>query len=129
GQPVIQRLQYLRTLSEIQWGNVPRIRIDAHLDTDEYAHFDMLTTYHKPNKNIKYVPGHLVGSNKKLYFLSSTGRDSATINWDNVSRIQQTTAEEPISQPSLPKQAVHITVSKGAGGGIYTVNDSLYTKI
>lgn len=136
GQSVMDKLKYLRDLSEIRWGNVPRIRVDIHLDTDEYAHFDMPTTYHKPNKNVKYVPGRLVGSNKKLYFLSSTGRDSATINWDNVSRIQQTTVQEPINQsPSrqsssmrLPKKAVHITVSKGAGGGTYTVSDSLYTK-
>lgn len=130
-QPVIDRLKYLRSLSEIRWGNVPRIRVDVHLDTDEYAHFDMPTTYHKPNKNVKYVPGRLVGSNKKLCFLSSTGRDSATISWDNVSRIQETYVQEPLDQSSsmrLPKKAVHITVSKGAGGGVYSVNDSLYAK-
>ena len=116
GQRVIQRLQYLRNLSEIRWGNIPRIRIDMHLDSDEYAHFNMPTTYHKPNKNVKIVPGRLVGTNKKLYFLSNTGRDSATLNWDNISRVQER------------ESYIHITVSKGAGGGSYSVNDPLYTK-
>src|SRR5260370_11823237 len=79
-QPVIQRLQYLRTLSEIRWGNVPRITVNTHLDSDEYAHFEMTATYHKPAKQVKLVPGRLIGSNKKLYFYSSTGADSVTIN-------------------------------------------------
>jgi len=131
GQSVISQLKYFRNLSEIRWGNVPVIRADIHLDSDEYAHFDIPATYHKPNKNVKYVPGRLVGSNKKLYFLSSTGRDSATINWDNVSKIEQTSVYEPLRQSStrIPKKAVHLTVSKGAGGGSYSVHDSLYAKI
>lgn len=128
-QPVIDRLKYLRTLSEIRWGNVPRIRVDIHLDSDEYAHFAMPATYHKPNKNVKIVLGRFVGTNKKLYFLSDTGKDSATINWDNVSRIQEVIVKEYIGSKEVSRKAVHITVSKGSGGGPYAVNDDLYTKI
>ena len=124
GTPVMQHLQYLRQLSEIAWGNIPIIHTGIHLDSDEMAHFQIATTYHKPNKQIKLVPGQMIGTNKKLYFLSSTGKDSATIDWNNVSRVDRVNLP---TQP--PSPGVHITVSKGAGGGAYSVVDSLYTKI
>ncbi len=124
GQAVIQKLRYLRNLSEISWGNVPLIHVDIHLDSDEMAHFQMPTTYYKPNKQVKLVPGQMIGTNKKLYFLSSVGRDSATIDWNNVSRVEQIMLP---AQPPLP--GIRLTVSKGAGGGVYSVSDSLYTKV
>lgn len=73
--PVLNKLGYLRMLTEIRWGNVPIIRADIHLDSDEYAHFIIPVTYYKPNKNIKVVPGRLIGTNKKCYFISNTGAD------------------------------------------------------
>ncbi len=50
GQGVVQRLQYLPGLSEIRWGNVPVIRTDIHLDSDEISHFSMLVTHHSRNR-------------------------------------------------------------------------------
>jgi hypothetical protein len=141
GQPVIERLQYLRLLSEIQWGNVPRIRTNHHLDSDEYAHFDMPATYHKPTKQVKLVSGHLLGTNKKLYFLSSTGADSVTIDWNNVSTVESVTIIEHMTEKArigkktisqiyqTNDEGIRLTVTKGSGGGGYVVDDPLYTKI
>jgi HNH endonuclease len=140
-QPVLHRLQYLRCLSEIRWGNVPRIRTNHHLDSDEYAHFEMPATYHKPAKNVKLISGRLLGTNKKLYFLSSTGADSVTIDWNNVSMVENATIIEHMTDKvrsgnrtvtrsyQTSEHGIRLTVTKGSGGGAYIVNDPFYTKI
>lgn len=136
-QVVLGRLTYLRNLTEIQRGNVPRIRTSIHLDSDEYAHFEMRVVYYKPLKTIRQVPGRLIGTNKKCYFISDSGSDSATLDWNNVSQVY----DEQLSVPHTTKvngknhttythvQALHLSVAKGAGGGGYSVSDRLYTKI
>lgn len=55
GQRVVQRLKYLRMLSELRWGNVPVIHIDIHIDSDEIPHFSIPSTYHKQNKQIRLL--------------------------------------------------------------------------
>lgn len=136
GQPVIARLTYLRRLSEVQWGNVPILRTGIHLDSDEMAHFEMGATYYKPTKQVKPVPGRIVGTNKKCYFLSSTGQNSVTIDWNNVSQVGIHTIQVPVGQQArgqparwMNAQVIHVTVSKGAGGGSYQVNDPFYAKV
>jgi len=142
-RPVTEQLHYLRNVSEIQWGNVPRISTRTHLDTDEYAHFEMQATWHKPAaKQPKIVPGQLLGSNKRLYFLSSTGADSVTIDWNNVGMVEDMLIVEnmtrkvksaegkTINQPYQTREpGIKLTVSKGSGGGAYIVADPFYTKI
>lgn len=123
GSPVVQRLQYLRGLSEITWGHVPVIRADIHLDSDEMAHFSLLATYHKPTKQVHFVPGQLIGTNKKMYFISQLGKDGMTLDWNNVMKANA----YPYSQ-QIQSQSIQLQVSKGAGGGYYSVSDSLYTK-
>lgn len=137
GQPVIQQLRYIRQLSEINVGNVPRITTSLLLDSDEYAHFEVPVTYYKPNKNVKIVPGRLIGTNKKCYFISSSGTDNATIDWNNVSQVyessQRITTTTKYNGRTLSStktvQTLHIAVSKGSGGGNYGVSDMLYTRI
>jgi len=141
GQPVIQQLQYLRSLSEVQWGNIPRIQTGHIFDSDEYAHFEMPATYHKPAKQVKLVSGRLVGTNKKLYFYSNTGADSVTIDWNNVAMTEDAlivenmtrkikSGSQTITQPYQTREkGIRLTVSKGAGGGAYIVPDPFYTKI
>ena len=136
-QPIIKRLQYLRQLTEIRYGNVPRIRSSIHLDSDEYAHFEWRVIYFKPLKNIKQVHGRLIGTNKKCYFVSDTGSDSANLDWNNVASV----SERPLQVTSTVKrngkvyttsqnfQTLHIAVSKGSGGGGYSVPDTLYAKV
>lgn len=117
--------------------NVPRIATSIHLDSDEYAHFEIRCTYFKPNKTIKQIPGRLVGTNKKCYFLSDSGTESATIDWNNVSQThQQNLQVEQIIKKNRQKytqrrtyQTLHVTLSRGTGGGDYQVYDTLYLKI
>jgi HNH endonuclease len=123
GQSVIHRLHYLRNLSEIRWGHVPIIHAGIHIDSDEVAHFSLSTAYHKQNKQIRFVPGHLIGTNKKMYFISQTGKDSMTLDWNNVVRVDA----YPYS-PQFQSQLIQMQVAKGAGGGYYSVPDSLYAK-
>lgn len=123
-QPVFQRLQYLRNLSEILWGNIPIIRVDIHMDSDEMAHFLLQATYFKPNKQVRPVPGRLIGTNKKLYFLSSVGRDSMTLDWNNVIKVDMIAFDQRVQSPTI-----FLQVSKGSGGGFYSVPDSLYAKV
>jgi hypothetical protein len=137
GTPIVQRLCYLRELSEIRWGNVPIIRTAIHLDTDEYAHFEITATYFKPNKIIKPIHGRLIGTNKKCYFLSNTGADNATIDWNNVSQVEERNLRYTVTHKHNGKtysttnqaQVVHLTVSRGSGGGGYGVADTFRTKI
>jgi hypothetical protein len=141
GQPVIQRFQYLRNLSEIRRGNLPVIRTHHILDSDEIARFEMPATWHKPNKNVKLVPGQLLGSNKKLYFHSQSGADSVVIDWNNVSSVQEKLIIEnltrkvksggrTINQPYQTREhGIHLQVSKGSGGGDYVVADPFYTRV
>jgi hypothetical protein len=137
GTPVMSRIDYLLRLTDIRYGNVPRIQTSIHLDSDEYAHFEWRVTYFKPLKTIKQVPGRLIGTNKKCYFISDTGADSANLDWNNVSEV----SERPLRVSHTVKrngqsyttyqnfQTLHISVSKGSGGGGYTVPDILYARM
>lgn len=133
GQPLVSRMHYLRSISEIRYGNLPVIKTSIHLDSDEYAHFEIITTYIKPNKIPKPLEGRLIGTNKKCYFL---GDQSHTIDWNNVSEIRQRPINLYIpgtkngSRPSqsLHMNGIHLLVSKGSGGGDYGVQDPLYVK-
>ena len=141
-RPIIDQLRYLRDLSEIRWGNVPKILVKTHLDTDEIAHFEMAATWHKPaSKQPKIVPGRLLGTNKKLYFFSNTGSDSATIDWNNVGLVEDMLIVENMTRKikingksvtqsyQTREPGIKLTVSKGSGGGAYIVADPFYTKI
>ncbi|SRR5260221_7857932 len=118
GDPVISRLRYLRNLSEIKWGNVAPIRVNMHLYTDEKGHFEWPATYYKQNKTVKIIPGKMIGTNRKLYFISDAGMGSNTIEWNNVSNVA-------ILEPTI----ISIEVTKGSGGGAYRVPDALAAKI
>lgn len=137
GDPVVGRLRYLRQLTEIRYGNLPRIPTSIHLDSDEYAHFEWRVIYFKPNKNIKQVPGRLIGTNKKCYLISDSGTDSTTIDWNNVGEV----SERPLRLTNTIRrngqiyrtyqdfQTLHISVTKGSGGGGYSVPDILYGRV
>lgn len=137
GDPVLIRCRYLRALTDIRNGNVPRIATSIHLDSDEYAHFEMWVIYFKPLKRVKEIPGRLIGTNKKCYLISDTGADSATIDWNNVSQVYEQTIQVPrtvrygnsTQTAYQPVNTLHIAVSKGSGGGDYSVADFLFTKI
>ena len=70
GNPLVERMRYLRSLSEIRYGNLPIIRTSIHLDFDEHAHFEIQTTYIKPNKIPK--PFERVGSSAPIKNVTSS---------------------------------------------------------
>lgn len=85
-RPVLERLEYLKYLSEIRQGRLPSVRSSVHLESDEICHMEMASTYHKVNaRSVSYLQGTLVATNKKLTFLSSAG--GAEIPWKRVMRV------------------------------------------
>jgi hypothetical protein len=140
GNPVVERMRYLRHLSEIRWGNLPVIHAPMHLDSDETAHFSMSATYHKPLKRVKIISGQIIGTNKKFYFQSASGADSHVIDWNNVSRVDEKQIITVLTQKvrtsggtitetkQMAERGIQISVTKGSGGGEYVVGDPLLAK-
>ena len=118
-QPVIQLLNNQRYLCNIRQGHLPTVRVHTILDTDEKAHLSTTATYYKPNKQIRFIHGEIIATNKKLYFITPD-RDSMTIDWNNVVDVHSSSGTTPQGQPTI---LMHIQVSKGSGGGFYYVPD------
>jgi hypothetical protein len=87
-RPILERLEYLKYLSEIRRGRLPSVRTSVHLESDEICHMETATTYYKVNaKSVTYLPGTLVATNKKLTFLSPSG--GAEIPWKRIMRVSR----------------------------------------
>jgi len=113
--PVLQRVAYLKKLTNIRKGNLPTIPTKVQLESDEFCHLETQATYHKVNvKSMTYLQGRLIATNKRLHFLS-TAR-GITINWSNIMRV-----DVRISTPSY--SGVFLELSKGPGNGLYVVSD------
>jgi hypothetical protein len=85
-RPLLERLEYLKYISNIRQGNLPIISSSIHLQSDETCHLEVTAAYQKVNvRSVKMIPGRLVATNKKLHFLSQTG--GWTIQWGNVMRV------------------------------------------
>lgn len=116
GEQLVQRLRYLRTISEIRWGNITPIRTHINLQTDEQAYFEVQATYQKTLKRqVQLVPGTLLGTDRRVMFISSTGKDSNTIQLDNIGLV------------NLSSSVITIQTTKGRGG-TYQVARPLYVK-
>jgi hypothetical protein len=119
GLVLLQRLGYLKHLADIRQGRLPTIFVKAIIDTDEQAHLDTTATYYKPNKQVKYIQGRLIATNKKLYFITPA-RDSMKVDWNNIVNVNESPGMTPTGQRAT---LMHIQVSKGSGGGLYYVPD------
>jgi hypothetical protein len=116
GEQLVQRLRYLRTISEITWGNITPIHTRVNLQTDELAYFEVQATYQRVLKRqVQLVPGTLLGTDRRIMFLSSTGKDSNTMQLDNIGLV------------NLSSSAITIQTTKGRGG-TYQVAHPLYIK-
>lgn len=114
-QPLLDRLSYLKYISNIRRGVLPTVRSTAHLESDEICHHETPATYHKVNaKSVSLVPGRLVATNKKLVFLSQSG--GAEIPWKNIMRIE------------LQGSGVYLELSTKKGNGRYDVPDPTLTE-
>lgn len=123
-EPVTSRLRYTRNLSKIRLGDFPHIRTAILLDTDEYAHFEVPATFFR--KGGKEVPGRLIGTTKRLYFSSDSGKGGAKISLNNISEVRETTLMVQGNGYHTAHQVIRIHVLAGAGGGDYAVPDTLY---
>jgi len=116
---LLQRLNYLKHLTDIRQGHLPTLAVHAILDTDEIAHLDIDAIYYKPNKQVKYIEGELIATNKKLYFIT-LDRNSTKIDWNNIVNVDECPGTTPTGQYGV---LMHIQVAKGTGGGFYYVSD------
>ena len=116
---LLHRLGYLKKLSDIRQGHLPNVRVSAILDTDEMAHLETIATYYKPNKQVKFIQGKIIATNKKLYFITPD-RNSMTIDWNTVVNVDESQGTTPTGQYTV---LMHIQVAKGSGGGFYYVPD------
>jgi len=116
---LLQQLGYLKRLTGIRQGHLPTVAVHAILDTDEVAHLDTSAIYYKPNKQVKFIQGRLIASNKKLYFVTPD-RNSMKIDWNNVANVDESAGSTPQGRYTM---LMHIQVAKGSGGGFYYVPD------
>ena len=49
--PIFQRLAYLKKLTRIRKGNLPSIKIDVHLESDEICHLEVMQSIIKSMRN------------------------------------------------------------------------------
>ena len=143
-EPIEARLSYLRLLSRICEGDFPHVAYAGHRDTDEYAHFHIATTYiNSLGKKVKKVPGKLLGTTRKLYFLPESGVRGHEIGWSSIKEaIQQKLRLEEEEGETIRKNVVvlsedeqsstyrvlRIRVTSGSGGGDYALADPLLVK-
>jgi len=113
----IQRLDRLIELTAIR-KDLPCIRVQRILDTDEYAHHETPVTYQKKNKEVKYIPGTLLLTNKRLYFIGEDGTNSHKVGYNNVSQVRR-----------IGESTFLLQVEQGRGGGIYEVPDPELTTL
>jgi hypothetical protein len=111
-QPLLERLNYLKQLTEIRNGKLPRSHTTVRLESDEICHLEIPATFHKVNtKSITFVPGRFIATNKKLHFLSPSG--GTEVAWKKVMRVE------------MNGKGVYVELSQKTGNGFYTVPDPM----
>lgn len=108
-----EELDYLRAVSRIREGQLLVItpQMNLRLESNETCHLDSAARYHRINpKSVTLIEGRLVGTNKKLHFLSPAG--GWEIQWKRIMRIEPT------------NQGVYLELSTKKGNGQYDVPDS-----
>lgn len=138
-EPLTERLNYLRLRTRIREGDFPHVAYDGHLQTDEYAHWYVPATYIiQQSTKTKKVPGKLLLTTRKVYFLPESGIRGHELGWNNVKQTALQTLrleEEPHEtlhrhvvilskeERSTTYQVLRVRVTAGSGGGDYAVSD------
>ena len=111
-ESLLDRLSYLKYITNIRRGKLPTAYPSIRLDTDELCHLEMPTTFHKINaKSTSLISGRFVVTNKKLRFLSVTG--GTEIGWNSVMRVQ------------VQSGGIYLELSRKTGNGFYSASDPL----
>lgn len=108
----IERLKYLKYISNIRQGKLPVYKPSVHLESDERCHLETPAIYQKVNtRSITEIQGRIVATSKKIHFLSPNG--GWTIQWKNVLRTQNLA------------DGVYLELSVKQGNGLYRVQDPM----
>lgn len=109
-KPLLDRLEYLRALTRIRAGELPRVRTHFHIDSDEVCHLDIPCAYRKTTRTkITDIHGYLLATSKKIHFISPGG--GWGIAYKNVM----------LAKPGNGAIFLELTVTKGSG--IYLLSD------
>ncbi|HEX8458856.1 MAG TPA: HNH endonuclease [Pyrinomonadaceae bacterium] len=112
GAPILHRLNYLKLLTNIRRGILPTVDARVHLESDEVCHLNMGATFYKVNaKSVTQVPGRLIATNKKLYFISPAG--GWDIQWKRIMQIERGGG------------GLYLQLSTKKGNGHYDVTDPM----
>ena len=110
------RNERLQALANIRNGNLPRIQSSIHLETDEFCHLEMPSTYQKRNsKSVNNIQGRFIATSKKLHFLATS--NTYTISWNNVLSVS-------IGQNG----SIYLELTRQGGTGFYSVPDAEYVQ-
>lgn len=113
--PIMERLRYLKGLTDIKRGMLPSLKPRFHIESDETCHLEIGAVYRKELKSsVKHVEGVLVATSKKLYFLSQGG--GFEIQWKRIMRIER------------DQSGVYLQLSTRQGNGYYKVADPMLTE-
>lgn len=144
-EPLTKRLDYLRLLTRVREGDFPHVAYDGHLETDEYAHWYVPATHiNQQRQKTKKVPGKLLLTTRKVYFLPESGVRGHELGWNNVKQavVQTLRLKEEHEYETIGKhvvilsedeqnttyQVLRVRVTAGSGGGDYAVADPLLAK-
>lgn len=107
----IERLKYLKYISNIRQGKLPVYKPSVHLESDERCHLETSAIYQKVNtRSITEIHGRIIATSKKIHFLSPNG--GWTIQWKNVLRVENVA------------DGVYLELATKQGNGRYRVPDS-----
>ena len=114
-RPVLERLDFLKSVAEIRKGHLPTIRPRITLEADELCYLETQASYLKINKrSTSTISGRLVATSKRLNFLSTAG--GWVIRWNNIMRVDN------------DSHGIYLELSTKRGNGTYQVADALYTQ-
>lgn len=110
--PLIERLNYLKRLTEISQGILPTVQAGVMLESDEICHLEIAATYRRVRaRAVDHISGRLVATNKQVHFVSNSG--GFIIKLKNIMRVED-----------LPG-AINLELSVKNGNGRYDVDDPL----
>jgi hypothetical protein len=113
--PLLQRLGYLKNLTDIKRGLLPTVTPRVHVESDETCHLDVGALSPKDTaRSATNISGQLLATNKKLYFLSQSG--GFDIQWKRIMRIER------------QQTGVYLQLSTKKGNGYYHVGDPMYVE-
>lgn len=110
-QPLVQRLNELRTLTRLRRGELPTVTTNVRLESHEICHLETSATYRKVTaRSVTPIAGRLIATSKQLHFLSPNG--GWKIKLGAIMRVYH------------QGNAIHLELSNKTGNGRYDLADA-----